>query len=327
MLDRHSFVFYDLTNIKHVFLLILSMNWRNLLMEFRVLQYFLAVAREQNISAAAAALHLSQPTLSRQLQDLEEELGKPLFIRGSRKITLTDEGIILRKRSEEIVKLMQMTENEISQSDENIAGDIYLGTGESEGVRLLIKAGMELQKDYPDIHIHTISGDSLDIMERLDKGLYDFAVVWDPTDISSYEALSLPYKDRISLLMQKDSALASRDKVYIKDLSDVPLIVSRHQMKDRFIDYLATQDLENPNIVATYNLIFNASLMVQEGMGYAIGFDHIIDTSGDNGLLCKPLYPANELGMNLIWKKYQVFSKPAELFLCKIKELIATDVQ
>ncbi|MDD8049212.1 MAG: LysR family transcriptional regulator [Thomasclavelia sp.] len=296
-------------------------------MEFRVLEYFLAVAREQNISAAAKSLHLSQPTLSRQLHDLEDELGKSLFIRGSRKITLTEEGIILRKRAEEIVNLMQMTENEITMSDEHISGDIYIGTGESEGVRLIIEAGLLLQKEYPDIHIHTISGDSLDILEKLDNGLYDFAVVWEPTDISSYESISLPYKDVISLLMPRNCELAKKEKITLNDLASLPIIVSRHQLKDNFLDYFFNENKKMYNIVATYNLIFNASLMVQEGMGYAIGFNHIINTSKENNLICKPLYPKVELGMNLIKKKYQTLSKPAKLYLKKIEELIALKQQ
>lgn len=293
-------------------------------MEFRVLEYFLAVAREQNISAAAASLHLSQPTLSRQLHDLEKELGKSLFIRGSRRITLTEEGIVLRKRAEEILELMHMTKKEITLSDQTIAGDIYIGTGESEGVRLLIKAGMELQKEYPDIHFHTISGDSVDLMDNLDKGLFDFAVIWDPTDISSYESLALPYKDRISLLMPADCELSKKTEIALSDLTGLPLIVSRHQLKNQTIELLTDQKRVNLNIIGTYNLIFNASLMVQEGMGYAIGFDHIIDTSGDNNLVCRPIVPDIELGMNLVWKKYQTFTKAADAFLEKIKELIAT---
>ena len=284
-------------------------------MEFRVLQYFLAVAREQTISAAAESLHLSQPTLSRQLHDMEEELGKPLFIRGRKNITLTEEGVILRKRAEEIVNLMEMTEKEISLSDQIISGDIHIGTGESEGVRLLIQASMELRKYYPDVHIHTISGDSVDLLEQLDKGLYDFAVVWEPTNISAYESLALPYKDRISLLMPSDCTLAKKSEITLEDLTDLPLIVSRHQKKDKIINMFSELNQSRLNIVATYNLIFNASLMVQEGMGYAVGFDHIIDTSGNNNLTCRPIIPATELGMHLVWKKYQVFSKAAEAYL------------
>lgn len=295
-------------------------------MEIRVLQYFLTVAREQSISAAAESLHLSQPTLSRQIKDMENELGKQLFIRGNRKISLTEDGMILRKRAEEILDLVQKTENEISLSDENIAGDIYIGTGESEGVRVLIKAGMELIKEYPNIHIHMVSGDSMDLMDQLDKGLFDFAVLWDPTDISAYESMSLPFKDKMSLLMPGDCELAKKEQIDLSDLIDLPLIASRQQLKNNLFESLLKNNGIHLNIIATYNLIYNASLMVQEGMGYAIGFDHIIDTSGDRNLACRPLFPIHELNMNLVWKKYQVFTKASQLFLQKLQEVLADTV-
>ncbi|MDD4371937.1 MAG: LysR family transcriptional regulator [Anaerostipes sp.] len=291
-------------------------------MELRVLEYFLAVAREQNITAAAQSLHLSQPTLSRQLKDMEEGFGKQLFLRGNRKIILTEEGMILRKRAEEILSLVKKTEAEVTASNTSISGDIYIGTGESEGVRLLIQAGMELQQDYPDIHIHTISGDSLDLMDNLDKGLFDFAVLWDPVDLSNYESIQLPHRDRISILMPANCNLAQKEHVSMEDLVEIPIIASRQQLKTAAIDSFLRQQGEKLNIVATYNLIYNASLMVQEGMGYAIGFDQIIDTSTNRNLICKPLYPVTELSMNLVWKKYQIFTKAAQLFLQKVTEII-----
>ncbi|MDD2375783.1 MAG: LysR family transcriptional regulator, partial [Eubacteriales bacterium] len=276
----------------------------------------------QNITAAAQSLHLSQPTLSRQLKDMEEGFGKQLFLRGNRKIILTEEGMILRKRAEEILSLVKKTEAEVTASNTSISGDIYIGTGESEGVRLLIQAGMELQQDYPDIHIHTISGDSLDLMDNLDKGLFDFAVLWDPVDLSNYESIQLPHRDRISILMPANCNLAQKEHVSMEDLVEIPIIASRQQLKTAAIDSFLRQQGEKLNIVATYNLIYNASLMVQEGMGYAIGFDQIIDTSTNRNLICKPLYPVTELSMNLVWKKYQIFTKAAQLFLQKVTEII-----
>ncbi|MDD2971706.1 MAG: LysR family transcriptional regulator [Lachnospiraceae bacterium] len=291
-------------------------------MELRVLEYFLAVAREQNITAAAESLHLSQPTLSRQLKDMEESFGKQLFIRGNRKIILTEEGIILRKRAEEILDLVKKTEAEVTASDATISGDIYIGTGESEGVRLLIHAGMELQHAHPDIHIHTISGDAFDLIDNLDKGLYDFAVLWDPVDLSNYESIQLPYRDRISVLMPGDCALAQKELLSINDLIGLPIIMARQQLKNNAIDSFLRQQGDNLNVVATYNLMYNAFLMVQEGVGYAIGFDQIVDTSTERNLVCKPLYPITELSMNLVWKKYQVFTKAAHLYLHKVTEII-----
>lgn len=181
---------------------------------------------------------------------------------------------------------------------------------------------MELQQVYPDIHIHTISGDSLDLMDNLDKGLYDFAVLWDPVDLSNYESIQLPHRDRISILMPANCELAQKEQISMKDLVGLPIITSRQQLKNTALDSFLRQQGESLNIVATYNLIYNASLMVQEGMGYAIGFDQIIDTSTNRNLICKPLYPVTELSMNLVWKKYQVFTKAAHLYLQKVTEII-----
>ena len=287
-------------------------------MELRVLQYFLAVAREQSISKAAEYLHLSQPTLSRQIRDMEEELGKQLLIRGNRKITLTEEGIILRKRAEEIIDLVQKTEKEITLSDNSIAGDIYIGTGETDGVRLLARVAKELQEVYPEIHYHIVSGDSVDIMEHLDKGLFDFAILLDPVDLSKYESIKLPYKDITGVLMPKNSPLAEKDTITANELADLPLIVSRQQLKNGVLDFLTQQSATTLNIVASYNLIFNASLMVEEGLGYAIGLDKIINTTGNMNLTFKPLSPPIEIGMSFVWKKYQHFSKASEIFLQKL---------
>lgn len=284
-------------------------------MELRVLQYFLAIARQQSISKAAEYLHLSQPTLSRQIRDLEEELGKQLLIRGNRKITLTEEGMILRKRAEEIIDLVGKTEKEITLSDDMVTGDIYIGTGETQGIRLLTQAAKELQKVYPEIRYHIVSGDSMDIMEHLDKGLLDFAILLDPLDLSKYESIKLPYKDITGVLMRKDSPLAQNETVQACELANLPLIVSRQQLKNGVLDLLTKQSGTTLNIVASYNLIFNASLMVEEGLGYAIGLDNIINTTGHTNLTFRPLTPRIEIGINFVWKKYQVFSKAAEIFL------------
>ena len=164
-------------------------------MELRVLQYFLAVAREQNISAAAHSLHLTQPTLSRQLRELEEELGKQLMIRGNRKITLTQDGMLLRKRAEEILDLVCRTEKELAQSDETVSGDVYIGTGETDGVRQIARAAHAVQQHYPNILFHIVSGDAVDVCERLDKGLLDFGILLGDIDKTKYCYLELPMKD------------------------------------------------------------------------------------------------------------------------------------
>lgn len=289
-------------------------------MEIRVLKYFLAVAREQNISAAAESLFLSQPTLSRQLKELEEELGKQLFIRGSRKITLTEEGLLLRKRAEEIVELLDKTEKELSNSDEQVSGEIYIGAGETDGLRLIAKAAKELQEQYPQITYRIISGDAVDITERLDKGLIDFALLLEPVDISKYNYLKFPVKDVWGVLMRRDCPLAKKKSISPKDLQDMPLIVSRQALDGSELTQWLKNGGEQLNIVSIYNLVYNASLMVDEGLGVALCLDKIINVSGDSSLCFRPLKPRLEVGMSLVWKKYQVFSKATEKFILKMQE-------
>lgn len=292
-------------------------------MELRVLQYFLAVAREQSIVRAAESLHLSQPTLSTQIRNMEEELGKQLLIRGtkgSRKVTLTEEGMILRKRAEEILDLVKKTEKEITCSDEIIIGDIYIGAGETDAMRIIAKAAKKLQKDYPGIHYHLSSGNATFVKERLDKGLLDFGIVFGEVDLIKYNAIRIPAKDVWGVLMRKDSPLASKEVISPEDLWDKPLILSQQENRGGDIMQWLKKQAGELNITATFNLIFNASILVDEGLGYAISFDRIINTTGNSNLCFRPLTPKVEAEMNLIWKKYQILSKPAEKFITILKE-------
>lgn len=289
-------------------------------MELRVLQYFLAVTREQSISGAAESLHLSQPTLSRQLKDMEDELGKQLLIRGNRKISLTDEGMILRKRAEEIMDLVRKTEHEIALTDDIITGEIHIGAGETEGVHYLTQAARLLQKEYPGIRYHIASGDTADISEQLDKGLLDFGLLFDPIDKSRYDFIPLPIQDVWGVLMRRDSELAEKEAVTPSDLLDKPLIVNRNLKENDLISSWLKKSPSELHIVATYNLLYNASLMVKDGLGYALALDKIINTA-DSELCFRPLTPALHDGMNIVWKKYQVFSKPAEKFLLKLQQV------
>ena len=293
-------------------------------MELRVLQYFLAVTREQSISGAAESLHLSQPTLSRQLKDMEDELGKQLMIRGNRKITLTEEGMILRKRAEEILDLVQKTEQEITISDNTIAGDIYIGAGETDAVHLLAKVAKNLQLTYPDIHYHISSGDTTDVLENLDKGLIDFGLLLGPVDTSKYEYLNFPMKDVFGILMRKDSPLADKKSIHPEDLWDKPLIFNRNAYKDDSLSLWFGKSISELNIAATYNLLFNASLMVEEGLGYALGLDKIINTTGNTGLCFIPCEPSMTIEINLIWKKYQIFPKAVQKFLEELEKFLKT---
>ena len=284
-------------------------------MEIRVLQYFLAVAREQSISGAAEFLHLSQPTLSRQLKDLEDELGKQLFIRGNRKITLTEDGMLLRKRAEEIVELVKKTENEITLSNEIITGDIHIGTGETDAVRLIAKTANKITANNPQIRFQIISDDRADVLERLDKGLLDFGVLIGSVDTTKYNSFTFPVHDTWGILMRRDSPLAKKQTVCPKDLWDKPLLISRQTSNYTILSNWLKKDIESLNIVATYNLIYNASLMVDEGAGYAFCLDKLINTTGQSNLCFRPFEPMLKSEINMIWKKYQIFSKASALFL------------
>lgn len=290
-------------------------------MELRVLQYFLAIAREQSISGAAEFLHISQPTLSRQIRDMEDELGKQLFIRGNRKITLTEEGMILRKRSEEILGLVKKTEDEIALSDDISEGDIYIGAGETHALHILADSAKELQKNYPNIRIHIASGDTTDVLEELDKGLIDFGLLFGSIDKSKYEYLELPVNDTYGILMRKDSELAEKDVITPEDLWNRPLICNRNAINNEDDIYKwMKKDKSEVNIIATYNLLYNASILVEAGIGYAIALDKIINVTGDSSLCFRPLYPSLDAGMSLVWKKYQIFSKAAEKYLIQMQK-------
>lgn len=284
-------------------------------MEIRVLKYFLAVAREQNISNAAEVLHLTQPTLSRQLRDLEDEMGKTLFIRGNRKITLTEDGILFKKRAEEIIELVQKTESEFSNSPNTISGEIYIGGGETLGMQFVAKILNELHEDYPDVRYNIFSGNGDDVCEKLDSGLLDFGILTEPIDISKYNYIRLPYYDTWGVLMKKDCDLAKLDVIEPKDIINLPLICSRQTLVKNGLASWIRADYESLNIVATYNLIFNAALMVKEGLGYALCFDKLIDTTANEDLCFRPVANSDHSNLILAWKKYQVFSKPSEKFL------------
>lgn len=291
-------------------------------MEFRVLQYFLAIAREETISKAAESLHITQPTLSRQMKGLEEQLGKQLFIRGNRKINLTEEGILLRQRAEEIISLVEKTESEIMHSDTTISGDIYIGSGETEGMRILAKVIDTCHKEYPKIKFHLYSGNSQDVVEKIENGLIDFGVLIEPADISKYDFIKIPVKDKWGVLMRKDSPIASLKSITADTLKKLPLICSSQEIVKNEISGWLNDDYNKLNIVATYNLIYNASLLVEEGSGYAFGLDKLINTSGNSKVCFIPLEPKLEVGLTLIWKKYHLFSKAASYFLNQLRKEI-----
>lgn len=293
-------------------------------MEIRVLRYFLAIAREGSITNAANFLHVTQPTLSRQIRDLEEELGQKLFTRGSHSMTLTAEGMILRKRAEEIISMVDKTEAEFNSMENVVSGDIYIGGGETDAIKLVAQIAYELRTNYPGIHYHLYSGNSEDVTERLDKGLLDFGILIQPADISKYDYIDIPARDTWGVVMRKDSPLAEKETIRKEDLLGVPLICSRQAISgDRRGNEFAAwfgEDYDKLDIVTTFNLVYNAAIMVEAGVGYAVTIDKIANTTESSTLCFRPLEPRLESGLNIIWKKYQVFSSAAELFLEKLRD-------
>ncbi len=292
-------------------------------MELRVLNYFLTVAREESFSRAAEKLHLSQPTLSRQLKDLEEEFGKQLLIREPRRILLTDDGQLLRRRAEEILSLVEKTEGELLSSNEDISGDIRIGAGESVHFGLIMKAARQLQKQHPRIRFHIVTGDGRTTMTRLDRGLIDFAFVYGRLDPAKYQELPLPVRDQWVLFLRKDDELAKQDTIKASDLWHRPLLFSRQALSlsthgDELLNWLQ-KPLEELHIAGSYTLLYNATLMVKEGMGYAISFDQLINTTGTS-LCTRPLEPAIFTEPSIVWKKNQVFSKASQAFLAALQE-------
>jgi len=287
-------------------------------MELRVLRYFLEAARAGSVTRAAQRLHISQPTLSKQLKDLEVELGKKLFVRGSHDIKLTDEGLRLRKRAEDILNMADKTVEEFRSLGEFTGGDVWVGCAESDGIKHLARCYMTLLERYPGLRLHLQSGNSADVSERLDRGLLDFAIIVHEVDLSKYNYLELPATDRYGVLMRKDSPLADKEAVCVDDLLELPLICSRQGITE---DYpkVFQEKMDSLRIVATFNLAYNAGVLVREGVGCALTFDKLADTSAESELTFRPLTPALETRMYMIWKKYQVFSPAAEVLLEEMK--------
>ena len=283
-------------------------------MEIRVLRYFLEVAREGSVTHAAERLHISQPTLPKQLKDLEAELGKKLFVRSSFSVRLTDEGMLLRRRAEDILDMVDKTAEEFRALDEITGGDIHIGCAESDAIKHLAHRIKAVWARVPGIRVHLYSGDTADLAERLDQGLLDFAVIAEAVDLSRYNYLELPGTDVWGVVMRKDAPLAQKEAVHVWDLLDVPLIVSRQGLRED-IPKLFGEAVDRLHITATLNLSYNGSILAREGLGYVLTFDKLVDTSDRSELCFRPLAPVLETKLYVVWKKYQVFSPAAELLL------------
>ena len=283
------------------------------MIETRLLHYFLAIAREQNITRAAETLHLTQSTLSKQMMDLENQLGKQLFIRGKRKITLTEEGLFLRSRAREILELMENTENALHQDQQTLSGNVSIGCGETVAMDIIAGLLEAFHKQYPDVVLHTYSGDADAILERIDKGLADMGLLLGPIRQEKYEYLQLRQKDVYGLLMPKDCPLASQSSINIDQLKSLPIILPDQTFcGHQDLDWFGT-DQSVFHVVATYNLIYNATYLVEHGIGYALSLDRLVNTNGRN-LTFRPISPELSLDLYIVTKKYQSFSPAAKIF-------------
>ncbi len=282
-------------------------------MEIRVLKYFLAVAREENISRAAENLHITQPTLSRQISQLEEELGTKLFERGKH-LTLTEAGVMLRRRAEEVTELVDKIENDFAEPAE-VGGKISVGEGALKSSKLLMRAMERFREDYPKVQYEIYCNTSDYIKERLDKGLCDFGLLLEPIDIEKYDFIRLPMKERWGLYMMKDHPLSQKACITRADLEGIPLMTaSRLSVQKEIANWLG-EELDHLNIFATCNIFTNAQIMEDQGDICFMTIEGAMDCMSGERFVFRPLYPALELSSVLVWKKYQPFSVAAGRFL------------
>ena len=287
-------------------------------MEIRTLRYFLAVAREENMSRAAELLHVTQPTLSKAMKALEDELGKKLFTRHSFSIALTEEGVLLRNRAEDLVSMADKIEQEFFSLDDITGGDIYFGLAESYQIRYLAREIREFKKIYPGLRFHITSGDTEQVTEKLDKGLLDFAVICETPDERKYRSILFPEADYFGAVVPAGSDLAKKDVVTARDLAGLPLFTSEQSWENDIRPW-AGDAFPELRLEGSFRLAYNGSMFVKEGLGILLTLNDLIDTSPDSGLVFRPLSPLLEMKMFLIWNKYQSFTPIAERFLKQIE--------
>lgn len=295
------------------------------MIETRLFHYFLAIAREQNITKAAESLYITQSTLSKQMMDLEQQLGKQLFIRGKRKITLTEEGIFLRNRAQEIVALIENTESAFQTDSTHLCGDITIGCGETIVMDYIADLFSAFHTQYPEVKFHTYSGDADTVLERLDMGLADMGLLLGPIRQERYDYLNIHRKDIFGLLMPENCILAELEFINIDQLKTLPLIMAEQTFSGhQDLDWFGT-DESVLNIVATYNLIHNATYLVERGVGYALCLDQLVNTAGRN-LAFRPITPELSVDLYIVTKKYQAFSPAAKAFLNLVKQTISHQI-
>lgn len=292
-------------------------------MELRVLKYFVTVAQEENMTRAAEVLHTTQSNLSRQLAELEKSTGKKLFERGSRKITLTEEGMFLRKRAKEIIALAERTEDDLKNYNEIVSGTVHIGAIETQAMKSVADRMISLKEAHPQITYDIFSGSIAEITDGLNKGLFDFGLLVAPVDMQKYDYIKLPQNDIFGLLMRKDCPLAALPAVRAEDIGNLPVWVAHQQLEGNVLSGWLGREVQSLNIVATFNLITTPAMMIEQGFGMAFTFDNLVNIPEDSNLCFKPLEPKIEAELYLVWKKYQIFTKPAELFLETIKKSVS----
>jgi DNA-binding transcriptional LysR family regulator len=288
-------------------------------MEIRTLRYFLAIAREENMTRAASLLHVTQPTLSKQLKSLEDELGKKLFTRHSFHIELTEEGVLLRNRAEDLVSMADKIEQEFLSLDEITGGDLYFGLAESYQIRHLARGLRTFKEYYPGLRYHISSGDTEQVTEKLDKGLLDFAVICETPDERKYSYICFPESDYFGAVFPADSPMAGKDSVTADDLAGLPLFCSSQSWENDIRPW-AGEKFDDLHLEGTFRLSYNGSMFAKEGLGILLTLNNLVNTSAESGLVFRPLQPQLEMKMYLIWNKYQSFTPIAERFLKQIRQ-------
>jgi DNA-binding transcriptional LysR family regulator len=292
-------------------------------MELRELEYFLAIIREESISKASRALHITQPALTRSLQNLEKEFGKQLIVRGYKKIRLTEDGQLLQSRAKEILQLAKRTQADIMSDHKVIEGDIYVISGETEALHFLTQAAKKLAEKHPGVRFHVSSGDDNDVAEKLERGVVDFGLMFPPFDSCKYDSIRVDYADVWGILMKKDDPLAKKKAVTGSDLAGKPLIVQRNIYEENLAGSILGLDPAQISMAATYSLLYNGSLMVSDGIGYLLGLDNIINTSGNSDLCFRPLKPAVTDHIHICWRRHEALSGQAAALLEEMRTLSA----
>lgn len=291
-------------------------------MELRTLRYFLAVAREENMTEAANVLHVTQPTLSRQIADLERELGVELFERTNRSCVLTSDGMRLRQRAEEIISLVEQTEGELADRELGITGNIRIGAGETHAMQAVLGAFADVRCDYPGVTCELYTGNADAVEERLERGLLDFALVIEPVNLEKYEWIRMPSANRVGLAVSADGPWGALEVATPADVAKMPLLISS-RTSNKAVDLVSWSggafSFDELDVVGSFDLIGNASHLVRSGVACAMGIDHLLQVDDASDLRFIPLEPSLEIASFVIWKKYRLRSRACEEFLQRLE--------